>query len=614
MNLQYIHKLYVKFRYLMKCESQNSIQELDINKLVHLAMEKCFVGEMVYVAFLITNSHENKSQMQTNILPTSKAKDIQGSSQLVELLANGIYRVENEGKQLSIANAFAEYLSHYKECVTLNNWEITDNIMNDDYLNQESKVSFHEKDRDITSNAVSPRNLLGVNSNGNKFLLSMSSHCQSKDSDSSFQGLSRHLENSQRSLSSEHNKIEGNTTTVSEKAVINIISKENFMLSDLQQSFCSTSNTSNPRICTSIKEERTNCDSPKTANCSKGLSEKENIKPLCLSTTDLFSKSDIKVKYLVKTKEADNVCLSEQDKGTALSEILTNSSDVDDINNEYDMLFDSPTSEDLDAFFNTDINFTWLSTKLERTDGNKNHILGDSVDPTSTSFSNVINSDEAKTCLTSTPSQKDHSCHKITGLDGDVSPIYYEFKSTPEINHDDVKKNNIAYDVMFPSAMKRQSKLELQTTPCSFISRKKTRLKEKHESKSMLRYVLNPHKSSKCLNHSLLENMVHVSQRRQDGSSISFGTPLLQDTTPLGKCKENSLPPIESERDFDGSNKKVIKSRGKFQNLSLGCLMPCSESDIDVPNSSHNNRMFLTTNVGNEKPSSPFTSPLLFSP
>lgn len=45
----------------MKCERKNSPQGLDIHKMVHIAMEKCFVGEMVYLAFRLANTGKNSS-------------------------------------------------------------------------------------------------------------------------------------------------------------------------------------------------------------------------------------------------------------------------------------------------------------------------------------------------------------------------------------------------------------------------------------------------------------------------------------------------------------------------------------------------------------------------
>ena len=650
----------------MKCERKNSPQGLDIHKMVHIAMEKCFVGEMVYLAFRLANTGKNSSQLKANVLPASKATNFGRYCKIPELLANGICRVQNETKHRSIADVLIEYLSHFEKSVLLGSWRIAGNCTADDcsrsITNKESRISMDETDCDI-HDAVSPRNLLGVSSNKNNFVLSMlSSDNESNNNTDVLRDLSCDFENGQRSACFERDQVEGNSSQLRKSS---IICKENLTLSDLQQSFCCTSNTNDPCMWTNIREDSPNSGSVteslslKVALFSERVSEfKENLKPVRLpaSTADICSKS-----HVVNTDDSScevacgNEGPSGRDKDLELPRLVTHSPNVNNAYNEFDM-FDSPTSEDLDAFL-AEISFTWLTTKPEQIDGNLNQPYykddkrcpGESGELESTSDSHIVCCDhEPKTCLTSTPSLANRSCHKTSDLEGVInssfSPIYTEFISTPERNPNDTEKNtSVVYDEsheMFPTAEKQHSKLGLTSTPIlqsqfgcisnclrSSLSRKTTcqkpslkvssRIKGKQKSKNLLRCIVSSKKSTCCSNNSHLKNAVDISQENLNDSPDPC-SPLVRDTTPLEKWTENSLLLFEDESYVNGSKEEKIKSRGKFQDLPTNTLLACTESDVDTssPNSplTNGDRACLKNNIFDEKLLSTYDSPLLFSP
>ncbi len=610
--------------------------------MVHIAMEKCLVGEMVYLAFRLTNTNKNTSQMQPNVLPISKATNFNTYCKIPELLANGIRRVQNERKHRSIADVLMEYLGHFEVADIPDSGRITGDCAANDcshsVAKKENTISTDEMDCNI-HDAVSPRNLLGANSNRNNFVLLLSSDNESKNNVDVSQDLSFGFGNIQRSACIEHDRVEGNS---SESGESRIICNKNLTLSDLQQSFCC--NTNDPCMWTSIREDSPSSGSllesltPKGTLFSKGVSEKENLKPVCPSTSaaDVCSKSGVQ-SYVVKIdgNSCEAACGNDGTSGRDKDLELPGY-------NEFDMMFDSPTSEDLDAFL-AEISLTRLSTKPEEIDENQNQSCykvdkrcsGESGQMHSTSHSNIICCDhEPKTCLTSTPSLASRNYRKASDLEGVIcssfSPIYSEFIATSSERHsNDMEKNSLVYDdsrAMFPTTGNQQSKFGLSSTPvpqfgrisnclCSSISRNTTgkksplkissRIKGKKKTKNLLKCISSLEKSKK----SQLKNVVNVSQEYLDNSPDSC-TPLVRGTTPHEKCTENSLLLFEDKSYVNCSKEEAIESRDDFQDSPVNSLPACTKS-VDAAN---RNKECLKNNGSDGKLSSTYGSPLLFSP
>ena len=580
----------------MKCGRTKS-QELDVQKIVHIAMEKCLVGEMVYLAFCLTITGRNISHVQPNMLPVSKATNFNTTNKLPELLANGICRIQNEKKHKSIADFFLEYLNHFEKSVSsVSGGRIfTGKDCSHSFANHKNRISINETDCGICD-VMSPHHFCSISSNRNNFVLSlMPSKNESSTNTDVLENPFSDFESIQQSGSSQLDQVKGNHSESRETGIS--CSSKNLMINDLQQSFCYSSNTNEPCMWTSIKKDTPSRSRLENITAESTLLFKsvvEILQPMNLSSTAL----DV---YLQSTNQ-----LMVRNTRDILCETACNSEgllerDKDPEIPEFDMVFDSPTTHDLDAFL-VDISFTSLAQPI---DGNQNQSSYNMNKPSprepkeATSALNIVCCDQPPNCLTSTPSLANHNYHKnldvADAFDSTFSPIYSEF--TPKSSERRCFETGDDSQAIISKAGKEQSKFGLSSrllsgkSPCQKSSSKvSSSVKVKKRPKNLLKYILSSEKSSWCSNNSQLKDSVTVQQKNLSHSPYPF-TRLVRNTTPREKWTDHSMSLFEDSKSLCASKEESIES-----------------------NHTKTDRACLKSNVFDEKISSTCSSPLLFSP
>lgn len=597
--------MYFKIRYVMQCERMNSHQGFDVNKMVHIAMEKCFVGKMVYLTFCLSTT-KNSSQIQLNVLPTSQTNKFNKNSKIPELLANGICGIQNEKECRSVVNIFSENLKHFERSILSDTRRISGNCSADDSSHSTGNgVLLDKTDSDMLNDTVSPHNLIGTGTDGNNFVLSM--------------------------LSGDGDKLDFSRDSVS---CIELhrsdLPKESFSLNDLQQSVCYQSSTNDPRLLTNVREDKHSSNpfqesqTLKDSLFSKSQSEKENLIPARLST----STADFILSYVVKPEATcGNEGSLEQEKALKLPTILTHSPNVSNGYNEFDLLFDSPTGDDLDAFL-AEISFTRISTKSEQIGENQNELyckedkrcsFRESDPPSDVNM--VCCGHKPDTYLTSTPNLSDPTYQRNSDL-GSVtfSPICSVLIPSPERNSNDMQL--AAAKRSLSSTPNPQSEcisdyscsLKSWKTSCRKSSHKvSSRIRANKKATNLLRGVLSPKKSTRCSNTSLLKSSVNVSQEDLNDSPVASPTPLAGDATPFEKWTDKSSLIFGLEKYVNEA--EAIKLRGKFDDLPVNSVPPCDKSESEVDKNTPNfPRTDRYRKYSKHKLLSTFDSPLLFSP
>ncbi|XP_028406452.1 DNA damage-induced apoptosis suppressor protein-like [Dendronephthya gigantea] len=624
-------------RYLANCGEKNFLQGLSLDRMVHFAMERCFVGENVHLAFHLTGNKNSAHNLQTNVLPAMKASNLSTYSKIPELLANGICRIQNEIMHKSVAGVFKEYVAHFEENVEADSFKITNNNTTENCVNsiasRENINSFNEKDCDI-DDVVSPRRLLVANSNVNKFMLSMMSSGNDSNikTEDSFVPKFKSL---QRSTCCEHNQVsdvESNTCKIVKSVSRIQRGHENVSITDLQQSLCyDSSNEDDPYVLTIIKEDKPNSDflTTEDAKLSKSLSE-ENLNPVHGSTNtgEHCTMSGIQSGVLI----ADDIPLDgiSSEKNCAVTCHLPQDQCVDgnnnSANNEFDMMFDSLTSEDLDIFL-TQVNPTLQSEKSDHDE--KKHCLGDAVESNSSSSSDAVHLDhDRRTCFTSTPSLDIYheTSHLESVINCGYSPIDSHSITTPlERTFCDNKNDKfpgdgeIERDMFTPPGRPQPGTSECVSnclclrTKCKKSSCKKP-FKGKLKNRNLSRGVTSSKKSTWCSEHTRMRISMSVSSKRDQvvlkpvNVSSEVSSPYVPPTrrrTFLEKSSERSLLLFEDERNVDESENDAPVTP------------ECSESQVRAkdPNSCliNRDRDRSEDNMIDEYHSF-VTSPLLFSP
>ena len=575
----------------MKCEKTKSHEGLDVHKIVHIAMEKCFVGEMVYLAFYLSNTCKNTSQKEGNMLPISKATNINTYKNLPEILANGICRVQNEKKQRCIANFFMDYLNILERGVLSGSENIfLGNDCSHSITYEENRISMNETGCGLDE-VLSPCHFFDLSSNNNDLSL-MPSENKSNSGVNVLKNLSSDLETSQRSVCFQNDQVEDVNCSESERISC---TNENLTIQDLQQSFSYSAETNAPCMWTSIRNDNPNnelhTENP-TAKDTLSLASKsvsDNLQPVRLSTNAVdvcskFNGSKSGIPLNVE-KTCDSLCETVDEGLSKSNRLKTNAPD----------LFDSLTSEDLDAFL---ADITW---RPEPIDGNQNqssynkdkrcpHDTGET-----TSAANMVCCVQLQTCLTSTPSLRNSMQHKTSSVEGafgsTFSPIYSEF--TPALSK---RRSFLPCDGIIPTAAK-QSKFSLSSplSSCNIAYQKSSSnvsstIKAKKKSKNLLKCMLSSENLSCSSDNSQL-NALDASQENP-GNSPDPCTRLVQrDTAPREKWTEHSLLLFEDSSASCGSKEENIKS-----------------------NLTNRGRACLGNNIFDEKFLSTCSSPSLFSP
>ena len=587
----------------MKYGRTKSHKELDIQKIVHIAMEKCLVGEMVYLAFRLTNAGKNiKSHVQANMLPVSEATNFNTTSKLPELLANGICRIQNEKKHKSIVDFFLEYLNHFEKSVSsVRGGRIfTGKDCSRSFANDNSRISLNETDCGICE-IVSPHHFFSESSNRNNFVLSLMPSESSTNIDvlenpfSDFKGSENELSTNTDVLENPFSDFEGNHSE-SRETGISCISKD-LMISNLQQSFCYSSNTNEPCMWTSIQKDTPSRSRQENITAESTLLFKsvvENLPPMHVSTTavDVFLKSS--TQSMVRNSgfsSCETACDSEG--------LLERDKDPEDP--EFDIVFDSPTRDDLDAFL-ADISFTSL---VEQIDGNQNQSSYNMNKPSqsetteATSAFNIICCDQPPNWLTSTPSIANRNYHETLDVEdafiSTFSPIYSEF--IPKSSERRCLDTGDDSQAIISKVGKQKCKFGLSSTilsrnsPCQKSSSKaSSRVKVKKRPKNVLKYILSSDKASWCSNSSQLKDAVTIKQKNVSQSPYPC-TRLVRDTTPSEKTGHSLLLFEDSESLCASKEETDIKS-----------------------NHTKTYRACLKNNISDEKILSTCSSPLLFSP
>lgn len=535
----------------MRCARKNSLQGLDIDKMVHLAMERCFVGEMIYLTFRLSNTSEFSPLVQTNLLPVAKATRYNRPWKIPELLANGLCRVQNEVKQKSIADVLAEYIRDYEENVLLKSWRFTSECSIEDCSdalipNNENRVSIDLADSELHK-AVSPSKLVSASASENIFVLSMDStgsesiNCEH----GVLQDLSSEFTNMRR-----YSRFESDSTSESSKPGITHARNENVTLVNLKQSFRYTPETNHPYIWTSLNDEPSQSLPEVVASkfvFSNVLAEKDNPEQLHTPTLPVGSRSK---SWEVKTDSGScravsskNINSLEQGKDVKPRHVFTELSSTANCLEEFDF-FDSPTYEDLDAFLAT-MSSSLFSMKPERIDKSLNQSVHNKCErcprqeKISSSNSNTISCySEPTEFLTSTPSLANRSDSKACELGArnfNFSPICYAENVPFEVKPSE--KNNKTYDVnegLFLRIGKQQSVPSLSSTPVSHIKcvsncphasksrrtpyeksllKSSPRIKEKPTSKNLSKIIVSSTNTFLSSNNSQLKNTLDDSIR-----------------------------------------------------------------------------------------------------
>ena len=603
----------------MQCERKNSLQGFDVNNMVHIAMETCFVGKMVYLTFCLTTTKKS-SQIQVNVLPTSKTNKFNKNSKIPELLANGICRIQNEKECRSVANIFSENLKHFERSVLSDSWRISSNCSADNSSHATgNEVLMDKTDCDLLSDAVSPHNFIISGSDENNFMLSM------LPGDSDELGFSRDisLENVQNSVNCiEPHRVEAD---VSKSEKPSNIPSENITLNDLQQSVCYPSSTNDPRLLTNVREDKHSgslkeSQTQKDSLFSKSQSEKENLKParLSLTTTDCIQS------YVVKPEATcSNESSLKQDKALELPTILTHSPNVSSGYDEVDLLFDSPTWDDLDAFL-AEISFTRMSTTPEQNAEDQNELYCKEnkrcrfMESDPPSDGNMICcSHKSNTYLTSTPNLSDPTYQRKSDL-GRVtfSPICSVLISSPERNSND-KLLTATPNLQSECTSNCLCSSKSWKTSCQKSSHKvSSRIKGNKKITNLLRCVLSSKKSTRCSNNSPLKSSMNVSQENLNDCPVACpSTPLTADATPFEDWTDKSSLLFEDESYVNEA--EGIKLRGKFDNLPVNSVPQCGELEFDknIPNFPRTDSYRkYSKNTFDEKLLLTYGSPLLFSP
>ena len=583
----------------MQCKRKNSLQGFDVNKMVHIAMEKCFLGKMVYLTFCLTNSNtvKNNSQIQVNVLPTSKSNKFIKNSKIPELLANGICRIQNKEECRSVASIFRENVKHFERSVLSD--RISDNSSVDDSSHStENGVLIGNTDCDI-SDTVSPRNLVAASSDRNNFVLSMLSGDNEVDFSPDIS-----LETVQNSVNCF--ELHGVETNISKSGTICDISNGNFTLSDLQQSVCRQSNINDSHLWTNVMEDKHSSSSfhenetLKDSTCFKSQSEKENQpKPASLPTSTANWTTGVQ-SYVVKPETTcGNDGSLEQNKA-----ILKHSPNASAGKNEFDMLFDSPTWDDLDTFL-ADISLTRISkpelvsenqNESEYCEEDKRSFMG--CDPSSDA--NVICSGQkSSTYFTSTPSLTDPCYQRTSDLESvTFSPICSVLISSPERNNE-----------MLLRAVKRGSQVVLSSTPKPRKQKVSSKIWGDKKTKNLLKCALSSNKSTRCSNNSLLMSSVNLSQEKMNGFPLASSSALLTgDATPFEKWTDKSSLLFRDESSVNEAKEESIKPIRKLEDLLVNSLQSCGKLEDDK-NTCTNRYIECSSNIFDE-----CGSPLLFSP
>lgn len=622
----------LKIRYVMKCGQKNFLQGLNLDRMVHLAVERCFVGEIVHLAFCFTGNRSSPHHLQANVLPAMKASNLNTDRKIPELLANGICRIQNDMKHKSVADGFREHIAHFEKNVETDNLTETNSYTTEDRANsvasKENINSIIEKDCDI-DDVVSPSRLLDVNSSANKLMLSMmSSGNESAIKVEDF--VVSKFKNLQHSTCCEHYQVTGMKSNKC-KAVTSAgrmhTSHENLSLTDLQQSLCCTSNEDEPYVLTSIKEDKL---------CSDFLitEDLDTVRRYC-NTGDPCSKSDIQSDVL----KADTIPWDEISGETTLVSTFHLQqdryiyNDANSANNDYDMMLDSQTSEDLDIFLTQ----VGLTRRSEKSDYDENrHCPADAVESNSSSNSDAVHLDHDRktgftSCFTSTPSLDNPICHESV-INCAYSPIYSHSITTPrgrifcdtEIDKGFARGGEALRDMFTPPEKPRSGKFECVSYCISPSISLKTKCKKssstqpfkgKRNDRNLLRCVTSNKKSTRCSKRARIKISMNVSNERDQAVlkplnvSPEVSSPYMPQTrrtTFIEKCSERSLLLFEDTRNVD-----------ELENDAPVTLV-CSESQIRSkdPNSCPINwdRHCSKDSKFNEDSFVTCASPLLFSP
>lgn len=440
-------------RYLVNCERNKSLQNICIDEIVHLSMEKCFIGSMVHLVFPLTSSCNTTTPaskgspvaLQSVVhLPTVTSKTSgprDNCTSIPELLASYIIRIKSENRMRMVIGIFIECIDCFKEKSCLS----TEKCLNSIEFETDDRV--HECSIESASSEISivqacfnanESESLWNNTGINLVLSMMSNDDESRDGVilSSNPSLDERVANDlAEDVADSENRCCDNCYVEEESVLLETSS--NFMkkadLNSLQQSFLCASNSNISQICTSITVNHTDkfkyssasvassavgntptllqseYSDPKKCSSlpaqtdytrdSSSLPESSQREANCINRTFLDNKLAmyVNLETLVSSPEYfDSASSSASDISFCKTPFLSHSNVPPQVCNsnsvvKFESMFDSPSSEELDVFL---AQFDFSSPRATS--------LSEEIS-TPELFSPLENKQTSRQCLSSTP-------------------------------------------------------------------------------------------------------------------------------------------------------------------------------------------------------------------
>lgn len=701
---------------MIECESKKSLQGVSIDHIIHLSMEKCLLGTMVHLAFQIDTPSRKSTQtprgspvllQNVSHIPTkiSRISDFGSNCKIPELLASGIIEISNGKRVRRVIDIFMECIN----CFAESRWISSDrNIkfsFNADDTRSEHSVK-HTSNKIVLQETSSSENKVELiqllnttqpENTGIDLVLSMSSSDDESRENSIF--ISDQLPG-EREAKEDRNEVSDSECELDDSykennSVFLGTSSSDFMgninLSDIQQSILCAPDSDISKIWTSIGvtdhdklESASKNDHSSTVvvnTIANHLSCSKSKKCSCL-TTNASLHFSVPKSYSTSTVSVDEKAASS--KGAFLAGTANCKAEDSQIfvpnsssNFEDDALFESPSSEDLDAFL-AQFNLSYFSKTTGENDGEvhvtqlcdeENCICSRCYKADEMSFTdvNVVDENSRLPCKNRSRDFKSsklngrtcYSSSKVGSFDPTIRPpcsktvnIQGSYKCFCSKGSDHAIEH-IGTPELFSSRSIQRSQPCLSSTPISqlqnnysksrlFLRKPSLSRKTKHLNSSFRGDVKQSKKKSgtlwKCLRN-VDKNLIPctVTSSHSDVSfdekreSLEVSSVLLLEDSPVStSCSvsliqqsetvtEDALP-FESEMEPDDNKEKLTRSKTVDESIFNNSLSTFTEYNNDknflnlsVDQNCEYNISDTQSTNGNDVQNCTFDSPLLFS-